>query len=167
MRQTEKLLKVILVGVLIGLSVLAHGFQGDTDQTILARAIFGEARGECDLGKIAVGWVIRNRVENPRWWGSCYHTVILKPWQFSAFNEGDPNLALLKNPLNGNPSTEAAWWDSYEIAGMVLRGEVDDPTGGADHFHSIAVSPWWADPEKLTIQIGRHRFYRLRGGENG
>ena len=53
-------------------------FNDDLEQMILARAIFGEARGESKKGKIGVGWGIRNRANNPGWWGNSYHTVILK-----------------------------------------------------------------------------------------
>ncbi|MCL0095781.1 SpoIID/LytB domain-containing protein, partial [Dehalococcoidia bacterium] len=138
-------------------------FYDDTVQMILARAIFGEARGEIDKGKIAVGWVIRNRAENPRWWGSGYHGVILHPWQFSSFNEGDPNRPFVEDPLHtGSIVDKIAWQNSYEIAGKILENKVPDPTFRADHFYSIFISPpWWADPAKFTVQIGNHRFYRL------
>jgi Mg-chelatase subunit ChlD len=69
----------------------APNFDDDSEHMILARAIFGEARSESKPGKIGVGGVIKNRVDNPRWWGSSYHTVILKPSQFSAFNPTDVN----------------------------------------------------------------------------
>ena len=36
---------------------------------LLARTVWGEARGECFRGKLAVAWVARNRAEHPRWWG--------------------------------------------------------------------------------------------------
>ncbi len=138
-------------------------FNDDTVQMILARAIFGEARGETNEGKIAVGWVIRKRAENPRWWGSCFHSVILKPWQFSAFNEGDPNRPFVEDPLHTNSEWDRrAWHECYVIAGQILRNEADDPTFGADHFYSIIISPPpWAEEQKFTVQIGNHRFYRL------
>jgi len=138
-------------------------FNDDSEQIILARAIFGEARGESKEGKIGVGWVIRNRVDNPRWWGDSYPTVILKPAQFSAFNPTDVNYQFVVNPLHtNNPSDENAWYESYEIAGQILNNEVDDPTKGADHFYSADIAPpSWADEKKFTVQISKHRFYRL------
>lgn len=62
---------------------------GDID--ILARTIYGEARGEPWEGKIAVAWVVRNRAERGGWWGDTIREVCLKPWQFSCWNETDPN----------------------------------------------------------------------------
>ena len=35
----------------------------ERDVDVLARTIWGEARGEGRAGQIAVGWAIRNRVE--------------------------------------------------------------------------------------------------------
>jgi len=138
-------------------------FNDDSEQIILARAIFGEARGESKEGKIGVGWVIRNRVDNPGWWGDSYHTVILKPAQFSAFNPTDVNYQFVINPLRtNNPSDKNAWYESYEIAGQILNNEVDDTIKGADHFYSADIAPPpWADEKKFTVQIGNHRFYRL------
>jgi hypothetical protein len=47
----------------------------NTDRDILARTLWGEARGEGLAGEIAVAWTIRNRVfdGNPKsWWGEGY-----------------------------------------------------------------------------------------------
>jgi hypothetical protein len=138
-------------------------FYDDPVQMILARAIFGEARGESRDGKIAVGWVIRNRAENGRWWGTDYHSVILKPQQFSAFNQGDPNRPLVENPLYRNSQQDReAWYECYQMAGQVLNNQVVDPTKRADHFYSLSIpKPSWADEAKFTVQIGNHKFYRL------
>ena len=38
------------------------------DIKIMAKTMWGEARGESEEGKIGVAWVIRNRAENPCWW---------------------------------------------------------------------------------------------------
>lgn len=139
-------------------------FHDDPIQILLARAIFGEARGEDDQGKLAVGWVIRNRADNPRWWGSDYYRVILKENQFSCFNAGDPNLEKLKDPMAYD---ENSWRKCYEIAGRVLSGsKIEDITLNSDHYHSIAIPrPDTWDEQKFIIQIGNHKFYRLELGE--
>jgi len=63
---------------------------------VLARTIYGEARGETVRGKEAVACVIMNRVRRAQerggyWWGASVEKVCLKPWQFSCWNEHDPN----------------------------------------------------------------------------
>ena len=143
-------------------------FNDDPEQMILARAIFGEARGESKKGKIGVGWVIRNRADNPGWWGNSYHTVILKElrgiYQFSALDPTDANYRSVIDPFHtSSPSDKKAWHESYEIPGQILNGKVVDPTKGADHFFSTDIPiPSWADKEDFTVQIGKHKFYRLQ-----
>ena len=44
----------------------------ENDRDILARSLWGEARGESLAGQIAVAWTIRNRVNDGKtksWWG--------------------------------------------------------------------------------------------------
>jgi hypothetical protein len=70
----------------------------EKDRDILARTIFGEARGEGVAGQIAVAWTIRNRVNDGKdksWWGEGYAGVCQKPYQFSCWNKNDPNFAYL------------------------------------------------------------------------
>ena len=69
----------------------------EQDVDVLARTIWGEARGEGFAGQVAVGWAIRNRVEadlgndgKPDWWGEGYVGVCKAPWQFSCWNKNDP-----------------------------------------------------------------------------
>ncbi|MFW0755465.1 cell wall hydrolase [Pseudomonas sp. H11T01] len=70
----------------------------DRDPDILVRTLWGEARGEGLAGRIAVGWTIRNRVNDGKaksWWGEGYAGVCLKVWQFSCWNKNDPNFRCL------------------------------------------------------------------------
>jgi len=59
----------------------------------MAKTVWGEARGESVKGQIAVAWVIKNRADNPRWWGKTIEEVCLKKYQFSCWLESDPNKA--------------------------------------------------------------------------
>lgn len=141
-------------------------FADDSDEIILARALYGEARGEPRAGKIAVAWVIRNRKEHPRWWNSntsTYLATITQPQQFACFNPTDQNLKYVQDPsLNfGIALEKAAWYECYEIAKKVIAGEIADNTLHADSFHSTAINPDWATQDKFTVQIGNHLFYRL------
>ena len=70
----------------------------EKDRDILARTLWGEARGESLAGQIAVAWTIRNRVNDGKdksWWGEGYAGVCQKPYQFSCWNRNDPNFAYL------------------------------------------------------------------------
>ncbi len=70
----------------------------EKDRDILARTLWGEARGESLAGQIAVAWTICNRVNDGKaksWWGEGYAGVCQKPCQFSCWNKNDPNYPFL------------------------------------------------------------------------
>lgn len=121
---------------------------------LLARCIWGEARGESREGKIAVAWVIKNRVADGRF-GKGVHGVILRPYQFSCFLTGDPNFRKLREACLNETSYE----ECDEISGQVLSGEIPDPTGGATHYHTVAIKPPWSGKMTFLRKIGNHRFY--------
>lgn len=128
-----------------------------TTRDVIARTLWGEARGEGRNGMAAVACVIQNRVRNPRWWGSSPITVCLKPYQFSCWLADDPNRAKLLAVTDRDASYRAA----LEIADTLLSGLLVDVTNGADHYHTTGVSPAWSSGKKLVAVIGNHRFFRL------
>jgi spore germination cell wall hydrolase CwlJ-like protein len=123
----------------------------------LARTLWGEARGEGRRGMEAVAAVIMNRVRDPRRWPNDAASVSRQPWQFSAWNAGDPNRALLMAVTEEDREFRQA----LDIATAALRGELTDPTNGANHFHTNAVSPSWSRGVTPVASIGGHRFFRL------
>lgn len=140
-------------------------FSDDTEQMILARAIFGEARSLPERGRVAVGWTIKNRLGDPRW-ADTFKEVILKPKQFSAFNEGDENLPYVKNPLIDKTQIDD-WYECYAIAGKVIGGEADDPTNGANHYFSNYIDyPEWTKSKnaEFKIRVDNTLFYDLKPG---
>lgn len=95
-------------------------------RNLLARLIWGEARGELPVGQLAVAHVVVNRVELGRYGAKGgLKGVILKPWQFSCFDANDPNLPLLLQPPMREPFTCCLL-----LAELVLVGLTVDPTGG-------------------------------------
>jgi N-acetylmuramoyl-L-alanine amidase len=125
---------------------------------ILARTMYGEARGEDDKGKAAVAWVVRNRAERGGWWGDDIAEVCLKPYQFSCWNQNDPNRKKIERlSARGNPLFQKC----IDIASDVLRGKISDLTKGANHYHAPHVKPSWAKSENFTVRIGNHLFYKL------
>lgn len=139
-------------------------FKDDTEQMMLARAIFGEARDQnlSDQVRIGIAWSIRHRVEDPRW-GDTYNKVITQKEQYSAFNEDDKNWEYVKNPLHAkNAIDQKMWLRCYEIAGQVMQGEAPNPINGANHYYDISIeTPRWAESAEFIIQINTVRFYKL------
>ena len=139
-------------------------FKDDSEQMILGRVIFGEARNVhlSDRARIAVGWSIRNRVEGSRR-ATSYHKVILQPKQYSAFNEEDKNRPYVEGPLHaGSPLDEKAWLTCYKIAGQVIKRELKDPTDGANHYYDQSMAtPFWATKKNFKIKIDTIFFHRL------
>lgn len=130
-----------------------------TDTELLQCLIYGEARGECIEGKIAVGCVVRNRVDRPAWWGKTWQEVMLKPKQFSCFNNWGIDLTSTKKFLTiadrYHPVWRECWWVAYGIRYRNIR----DITSGATHFHSGKM-PRWAYRLTRKKVIGNHIFYK-------
>lgn len=129
------------------------------DRVILALCVYREARGEPQLGKIAVAMSVLNRVRRPSWWGSDVLSVLGKKWQYSAMTaSGDPNLTVWPR------SDDQAWRECLQAAWEVMDGlwEINNPVPGADSYHDISIrAPSWASPEMFVGQIGRLRFFNV------
>ncbi|MCC8991403.1 MAG: cell wall hydrolase [Streptococcus sp.] len=139
-----------------------------SDLDVMALTVWAESRGESIQGQTAVAWVIKNRWLHPRWWSrhrdsipdDTIAAVCRDPWQFSAWNPHDPNRQRLEGTkLLSDLSFKAI----RKICEMVLRDELPDPTGGADHYcvSKIARYTNWARGKAPVKTIGRHSFYRL------
>jgi spore germination cell wall hydrolase CwlJ-like protein len=143
---------IAAAAALMGILTMAR----DKAIDVIARTIWGEARGEGDEGMAAVAAVIMNRAAIGGWWGSSPIAVALFPWQFSAWNENDPNRAKVKAVTADDPAFARA----LEIATDAVDGKLPDITGGATHYHTKAIEPDWADTSKITADIGAHLFYK-------
>ena len=129
---------------------------------VLARTIFGEARGEPIEGMEAVACVVLNRVriseEKGRyWWGNGIIGVCQKPYQFSCWNRNDPSYQRLINVREDNIYFASA----LRIARRAVIGALKDVTKGATHYHADYVDPYWARGEEPVKIIGSHLFYKL------
>lgn len=134
-----------------------------TEQSIeiMARTVWGEARGEPARGKIAVGWVIRNRAARPGWWGHDIITVCMAPRQFSCWNTDDPNARKGAAVTLDKPS----FLRCYAYAAGVLAGLHYDWSNGATHYYATSISaPGWALGMSETARIGRHIFLKESNG---
>lgn len=137
---------------------------------VVARTIWGEARGEAREGRIAVGCCIRNRVNldlwndnKPDWWGEGYVEVCKKPWQFTCWQAHDDAHAKNRARMLAATPGDPIFAECLEIAEDVILDRVDDPTGGATHYKTI-VTPWpkpWGPEREPVAVIGRHHFFDL------
>lgn len=127
-----------------------------TDQKLLALVLYGEARGEPPIGKLAVAHVILNRARLGGWYGANVREVILRPYQFSCFNLNDPNFSKLISQAERNEFDASC----FTVASLALEGVTVDPTGGATHYHTLAIDPKWNDKMQFLKRINRHVFYR-------
>lgn len=136
------------------------------DVEALARTVYGEARGEPREGQIAVAYVALNRLADERvWWereeddgvpDGTIEAVVEDPHQFSAWNGDNPTRgAMLAATLD-----DMAYREAMLAALTAIQGRDSDPTGGATHYHSVDVTPAWAEGARGK-RIGRHIFYRL------
>jgi N-acetylmuramoyl-L-alanine amidase len=111
---------------------------------LLAHLIHGEAGTEPYIGKVAVGGVVMNRIQNPRFPKSIAG-VVYQPHAFESVSNG-----IFNQPVS-NESVKAA---CDAISGW-------DPSGGALYFFNPAKTnnPWiWA--RRIVTQIGQHVFAR-------
>jgi len=132
----------------------------ENDVDIMARTIYGEARGESETGKIAVGWVIRNRVAANTWYGKTIEDVCLKPFQFSCWNPGEPSRVKLTSVAR----TDRVFVKCVDAAIKVISSEVPDPTEGATHYYANYIrAPAWTRGATFTVRIGVHLFYKNVG----
>lgn len=136
------------------------------DVMVLAATIYGEARGEDQIGKEAVAHTIKNRVRKGGWYGKDIKTVCTKPFQYSCWNAGDPNYGMVadiafnwavKNEMILNNHVIQS---CLEAALAVLLANSEDVTIGSLHYHNDKImTPDWAQGKEPVVVIGHHKFY--------
>ena len=113
-----------------------------SDVYLLAKCIYGEARGEEYLGKVAVGAVILNRVKDANFPNSV-SGVIYQPGAFTAVSDGQ---------INVTPSQSC-----YNAARDALNGW--DPTSGAIYYYNpVTATNSWIRSRPVIKTIGKHVF---------
>lgn len=121
----------------------------------LALNIYHEARGEPELGKLAVGHVTLNRVADARFPMTVCGVVRqggeakLHRCQFSWWCDG----------RSDRPRDTEAWQAVRAVARKVYLGFSVDPTEGALWYHADSVLPSWGKVLTRGPQIGQHLFY--------
>ena len=113
-----------------------------SDLNLLAKLVYGEARGEPYTGQVAVAAVVLNRVKNSSF-PNTISGVIYQSGAFDVVSDGQIN-------LTPNATAKKAAQDA-------LNGW--DPSYGAIYYFNpnTATNKWiWSRP--MTVTIGNHRF---------
>ncbi len=120
-----------------------RGVSTSDEMRLLARLIGGEARAEPYVGKVAVGAVILNRIESPKF-PNTMSGVIYQPLAFESVSNGE----IWRGPLSD---------ELLRAARDALNGW--DPTYGSLFFWNPTkrVNPWiWS--RNIVNRIGGHVF---------
>ena len=114
----------------------------EADIQLLARLIYGEARGESYVGQVAVGAVVLNRIKSSSF-PNTMSGVIYQKYAFTAVDDGQIN-------LSPNQTARKAAIDA-------LNGW--DPSYGALYYYNPATATsQWIFSRKTTVTIGNHVF---------
>lgn len=113
-----------------------------SDINLLARLIYGEARGESYVGQVAVGAVVMNRIRSSSF-PNTMAGVIYQSYAFTAVADGQINLT---------PDATAK-----KAAQDAMNGW--DPTYGAIYYYNPkTATSSWIFSRQTTITIGNHIF---------
>ncbi len=113
-----------------------------SDTYLLARVIYGEARGEPYVGQVAIGAVVLNRVRSSSF-PNTLSGVIYQPWAFTAVNDGQINLTPDETAIKAAKDALSGW----------------DPTYGClFYYNPKTATNAWIRQKKIALTIGRHVF---------
>ena len=119
----------------------------------LALNVYHEARGDSPEAQVNTAQVVLNRVESARFPSTICGVVKQRNsrgCQFSWWCDG----------RSDRPREKGAWKRAKAVAARALEGLEVDATGGATHYHSHAVSPYWAPSMDRVHADDAHIFYR-------
>ncbi|HOG02036.1 MAG TPA: spore cortex-lytic enzyme [Clostridia bacterium] len=130
----------------MALSTSSSGSSGasnsNSDLYLLARCVYGEARGEPYKGQVAVAAVILNRVKSGEFPDSI-SGVIYQSGAFDAVKDGQVNLTPDETSIKAATDAMNGW----------------DPTNGCLFYYNPATSTnKWMLSLPVTLSIGRHNF---------
>jgi N-acetylmuramoyl-L-alanine amidase len=114
----------------------------NSDLYLLARVVYGEARGEPYKGQVAVAAVILNRVKSSEFPNSI-SGVVYQSGAFDAVADGQVNLTPDETAIKAAKDAMNGW----------------DPTNGCLYYYNPETSTnKWMLSLPVTLSIGRHNF---------
>ena len=126
--------------------------------TCLTQAVYYEAGFEPAGGGEAVAQVVLNRMRHPIF----PHTVCGVVYQGADLRTGCQFSFTCDGSLARKPQ-KAAWERARRIAQRALGGYVMAGVGGATHYHTEWIVPWWRPTVTKVAQVGTQIFYRWPG----
>ena len=112
------------------------------DVNLLAKLIYGEARGESYVGQVAVGAVVMNRIKSASF-PNTMSGVIYQKYAFTAVSDGQINLTPDANAKKAAQDAMNGW----------------DPTYGAIYYYNPkTATSSWIFSRTTTVTIGNHVF---------
>lgn len=140
--------------------VPAHPDLND-DLFVITGTIWGEIRGGTLEAKQNVAQVIHNRYlqakhSHPN---ITYREICLAPYQFSCWNENDPNRDKILN--DSRKYTTKAWEYCAQVAQEMMAGNNPNRIKEACNYYSCAMQtpPAWADPPSIVTYADH--FFRF------
>lgn len=140
-------------GAQVGFSEEPAAWQA-SEQDCLSFAIYYEARSESEQGQIAVAQVVLNRVRDRAYPDDVCSVV----FQGSERRTGCQFSFTCDGSMARLPEGPA-WRKAREIAEAALSGRTDAEVGGATHYHTTAIQPYWSSSLRKVATIGAHIFY--------
>ena len=120
------------------------GSSNDNDLYLLARLVYGEARGEPYKGQVAVAAVVLNRVKSSSFPNSI-SGVIYQSGAFDVVKDGQINLSPDETAIKAARDAMNGW----------------DPTGGCLFYYNPATSTnKWMLSQPVLLSIGNHSFFK-------
>ena len=130
------------IGISLSQSSSSNSSFSGSDEYLLAKVVYSEARGEPYKGKVAVAAVVLNRVKHPDFPNSI-SGVVYQPWAFTAVHDGQINLV---------PDEE-----SKRAARDAMNGW--DPTNGCIYYYNpVTATNSWIRSRTVVTVIGKHYF---------
>lgn len=139
------------------------------DLSVLTLTLDGEAEGEPIEGIVAVGSVIRTRLQQPKRFGATVADVCLEAGQFSCwlqiggFADNARVLARAAAIDAGQTPIDAPFRQCRWVASGILNGELRDNVQGATHYVTAALfdspaAPSWVRKARVVARVGSQVF---------
>ena len=181
--------RAVMASLAVSYEVETGKAQNIDELKCMAENIYFEGRAEPMIGKIAIGHVVMNRIQDGRFPNTICEVVHQGPVRESWKTKKDPTLPdserkfyPIKNRcqfswwcdgqkdiiwatyMNGEVITEnmTAWRDSIHVALFIMNGDYSmDPTDGAVFYYNPHIAnPGWGALYEETAMIGNHRLMK-------